>query len=237
MSLEMRKISSINQNSEGLRAYFSKIYTYMAGALSVSAMTAYLAIKEPFINLFYKMTDKGLSLSLLGILAMIAPLIMVFFISSNKLSLSKVRVFYWVFSALMGISFSSALLFYTAGSVFQIFLVTAGSFLGMSLYARTSQRDFSAWGSFLFMGVIGLVLTMVINLFFQSNFLTMALSLISVVLFSGLTIYDTQRLKYMYSDSLTDDERDSVALRGALSLYINFINIFLSLLNLFGERR
>ncbi len=237
MALETRKITPIERIDEGMQAYFSKIYAYMAGALGVSAVSAYFSAKDPILSLLYTVTEKGLTPSLLGILTMIAPLAIVFFISMGKFSLSNTKLLFWGFSVLMGISLSSILLTYTAGSVFQIFLVTACSFLGMSLYARSTQRDFSAWGSFLTMGVIGLIVTMVINLFLKSNFLTMAGSLVSVVIFAGLTIYETQRLKYMYSAAFSAEEREAVALRGALSLYISFINLFVSLLNLAGDRR
>lgn len=239
MDFKSQPVLTVERGENSLQAYFSKIYGYMANALAISCACAYLVTKEPLINLFYTATANGVSYSLLGWLSIFAPLILIFFIhsSANQLNTQKTKIFFFLFSALMGVSLSNVFLLYTSGSAFQAFLVTAGSFLGLSIYAKTTKRDLTPTGSFLSMGVIGLILTMVINIFLKSSFLTMAISLIGVVIFAGLVIYDTQKLKQMHYMTSSAEERDVAALRGALSLYLDFINLFWFILSFIGERK
>lgn len=239
MDFKTQPILSVERGENSLQSYFSKVYGYMANALAVSSVCAYLVTKEPLINLFYTATANGVSYSLLGWLSIFAPLILIYFIhsSATQLNVQKTKIFFFVFSALMGVSLSNAFLLYTSASAFQAFLVTAGSFLGLSIYAKTTTRDMTPMGSFLSMGVIGLLLTMVVNIFLKSSFLTMAVSVIGVVIFAGLVIYDTQKLKQMHYMSSTSEEKEVSALRGALSLYLDFINLFWFILSFMGDRK
>lgn len=239
MEFNSQGFKVIDRVDSGIQSYFNKIYAYMAEALGLSALTAFLASKEPLLSLFYKSTQTGLTYSWIGWLAILSPLFLIFYINfqSVQQNIRKTRIIFWSFSALMGISLTNVFLLYTAASAFQAFLVTAGSFLGLSLYGRATKRDISGWGAFLYMGLIGLIVTSIIGIFLKSNFLSLALSLVGVVIFAGLTAYDTNRLKQMYYMGMSDEEQDKVAVRGALSLYLNFINMFWSILNLLGDRK
>ena len=137
----------------------------------------------------------------------------------------------------MGVSLANVFLLYTSASVCQAFLVTAGSFLGLSLYGRSTDRDLTAWGRFLYMGLLGLILTSIVGIFVKSSFLTLVLNVVCVFIFAGLTAYDTQRLKQSYQSGMDEELQDSIAIRGALSLYLNFINMFMAILNLLGDRK
>ncbi len=239
MEFNSQGFSVVERTNTDVQVYFNKIYSYMSQALGLSALTAYLASKEPLLNLFYTHSQSGLTYSWIGWLAILSPLFLVFYINSQSAiqNIAKTKIIFWSFSALMGISLANVFLLYTAASVFQAFLVTAGSFLGLSLYARSTKRDLSGWGRFLYMGLIGLILTSFVGIFLKSNFLSTGLSLSSVIIFSGLTAYDTSRLKQMYQSGLSEETLDGVAVRGALSLYLNFINMFWAILNLLGDRK
>jgi FtsH-binding integral membrane protein len=168
-----------------------------------------------------------------------APLALVFFISAriNSMSLTTAQISFWAFSALMGASISSIFLIYAGESITRVFFITAAAFGALSLWGYTTKRDISAWGSFLFMGLIGIIIASVVNLFIGSTALQFAVSVIGVLVFAGLTAYDTQQIKEMYSanDDHTMSGRNAV--RGALRLYLDFINLFMMLLSLFGDRR
>ncbi len=239
MEFNSQGFSVVEKPNMGVQIYFNKIYSYMAQALGISALTAFLSAREPLLSLFYTQTQTGLSYSWIGWLAILSPLFLVFYINSQSAiqNISKTKVIFWSFSALMGVSLSNVFLLYTTASAFQAFLVTAGSFLGLSLYGRSTNRDLTAWGRFLYMGLIGLILTSIVAIFLKSSFLSVALNLACVVIFAGLTAYDTQRLKYMYQSGLSGDAQEGVAVRGALSLYLNFINMFMAVLNLLGDRK
>jgi FtsH-binding integral membrane protein len=168
-----------------------------------------------------------------------APLAMVFFISAriNSMGLGAAQASFWAFAALMGLSISSIFLVYTQASITQVFFITAASFGALSLYGYTTSKDLSAWGSFLFMGLIGIIIAMVVNIFLASTALQFAISVIGVLIFAGLTAYDTQQIKEMYyaGDDRTVAGRKAVM--GALRLYLDFLNMFMMLLSLFGGRR
>lgn len=234
-----RSFGAIERMSEGLQSYFAKVYNYMAGGLAVSGVVAWLTAREPFIGLFYKMTPQGVNYSLLGWVAVFSPLILIFMISSslNKLKVNRAQGLFWLFSGLMGVSLSNIFLFFSGESIFQAFLITAGMFAGMSLYGYTTKRSLASWGSFLFMGLIGIILASLVNLFVQSSAFNFGISVIAVFIFVGLTAYDTQTLKNMYSETDGEDVRNAKAISGALSLYLDFINLFRLMLYFLNDRK
>ena len=171
---------------------------------------------------------------------MLAPLAFVFFLSFRiyKMSVPAAQIAFWAFAGVMGLSLSSIFLVYTGQSITQVFFVTAAAFGGLSLYGYTTKRNLSAWGTFLFMGLIGVVIASLVNLFLQSSALQFAISVIGVLVFAGLTAYDTQRIKDGYYEVMGDaTAMTKGAIMGALNLYLDFINLFVMLLQLFGSRR
>ena len=187
------------------------------------------------------LTDFGVALyaSPLKWVVMLAPLAFVFFLSFRvyKMSVGAAQASFWLFAAVMGISLSSIFVVFTGQSITQVFFITAGAFAGLSLFGYTTKRDLSGWGSFLIMGVIGIVLAAIVNLFLQSSALQFAISVIGVLVFAGLTAYDTQQIKDNYY-AVRDDATMLAkgAIMGALNLYLDFINLFVSMLQLFGNR-
>ena len=228
---------------QGLRSYMLRVYNYMASGVAITGVVAYLTYMFAVVD-----SGAGLQLTPFGNLifasafkwvVIFAPLGMVFFLSAriNSMSLSATQISFWVFAALMGLSLGSIFLVYAHASIARVFFITAASFGALSLYGYTTKRDLSAWGSFLFMGLIGIIIAMLVNLFLASSALQFAISVIGVLIFAGLTAYDTQRIKEMY-DSMDDDGTiGRKAIMGALSLYLDFINLFLMLLRLVGDRR
>jgi FtsH-binding integral membrane protein len=177
--------------------------------------------------------------SLLRWVVMFAPLAFVFLLSFrvHQMSLGAAQIAFWGFAAVMGVSLSSIFLVFTGTSISQVFFVTAIAFAGLSLWGYTTEKDFSGWGTFLIMGVIGIIGAALVNLFLQSSALQFALSVIGVLVFAGLTAYDTQRIKDIYFEVAGDATAiGKAAIMGALSLYLDFINMFVMLLNLFGNR-
>jgi FtsH-binding integral membrane protein len=169
-----------------------------------------------------------------------APLGIVIYLSFalRSMSLMAAQISYWLYAAIMGISLSVIFLTFTGESIARIFFITAGTFGGMSIYGYTTRRDLTGFGSFLIMGLWGLIIASLVNLFLQSSGLQFALSVIGVLVFVGLTAYDTQKLKALYTQvSIDAEQQGKVAIMGALTLYLDFINLFLNLLHLFGERR
>jgi hypothetical protein len=169
---------------------------------------------------------------------MLAPLGMVFFLSARvqKMSVQSGQIAFWAFAALMGASLSSIFLVYTHGSIAQVFFITAATFGGLSLYGYTTKKDLSGWGSFLMMGLIGIIIAMIVNIFLASSALQFAISVIGVLVFAGLTAYDTQSIKEGYYAGDGDTVTGQKAIMGALRLYLDFLNMFLMLLSLFGNR-
>lgn len=225
---------------EGLRQYMLKVYNYMTGGLCITALMAYLVANTSLVRLFFSIgADGAASMSGFGWLCFFAPLIMVFAFGwvLNKGTLAQVQGMFWGFSAVMGLSLTPILMAYTGASVARVFLITAAMFGGMSLYGYTTKKDLSAMGSFMIMGVWGLIIASIINIFFQSPGLSYAISVIAVIAFTGLTAYDTQAIRQMYYEQDSSDMIGRKAIRGALSLYLDFINIFVALMNLMGERR
>ncbi|MCY4186168.1 MAG: Bax inhibitor-1/YccA family protein [Rhodobacteraceae bacterium] len=219
---------------EGLRAHMNRVYAYMAGAMLITGAVAYLSSTSfTLMQLIYSTP--------LQWVVMLAPLGVVFFLSAriNKMSTSAAQTTFWIFSGLMGLSISYIFLLYTGYSIVHTFLVTAIAFASLSLWGYTTKRDISGWGSFLIMGLIGIILASLVNLFVALPGLSFAISVIGVLIFAGLTAYDTQRLKNEYLHFATRGDElwlQKSAILGSLSLYLNFLNLFLLLLHLFGQR-
>ena len=170
---------------------------------------------------------------------MLSPLAIVFAMSfgANRLSTGALQGLYWAYATLMGLSLASIFVIYTGGSIAKMFFATAGAFAGLSLYGYTTKRDLSAMGAFMVMGLIGIILASLLNLFFKSTGLELAISVLGVLIFAGLTAWDTQKLKMMYYSVEGSDFAGKAVVLGALTLYLDFINMFLFLLRLFGDRR
>ncbi len=236
----------------GLRAYMLRIYNYMSIGLAITGLAAlgvYMAAvtTDPsgaaakFGNAFLTPFGYAMYVSPLKWLFILAPLAMVFAISAGieRLKPATSQMLFWVFSALMGISLSSIFLVYTHTSIVRVFFITAATFGALSLYGYTTKRDMSGMGSFLFMGLIGIIIASLVNLFLASSMLQFIVSVVGVLVFAGLTAWDTQRLKndYIYGyASQGGDVAERAAITGALSLYLNFINLFTLLLQLLGQR-
>ena len=227
----------------GLRAYMLKIYNYMASALALTGITAlFTANSEPMREALYRMSETGHAVGLtgLGLVVALAPLGMVFWLSLgiNRMSAQTAQISFWAFSVLMGLSLSSVFMTYTDASIARAFFVTAGTFGAMSLYGYTTKRDLTGMGSFLIMGLIGVILASLVNVFLKSSGLDFALSVLGVLIFVGLTAYDTQKIKAIYYQIGAGGEMLAKAsIMGALNLYMDFINIFLHLLRFMGDRR
>ena len=221
----------------GLRSYMLAIYNYMASGVLLSGAVALLvasnaAIRAPFFGATGAPT-------LLGWIAVFAPLALVFVISfgMNRLSESSVKALFWLYTALMGVSLSTVLLAYTGVSVARTFFISAAAFGALSLWGYTTKKDLSGFGTFLIMGLVGLLIAMVVNMFLRSTTMDLVVSVIGVLLFAGLTAYDTQRLKSFYFDEAASVSRGKIVVMGALTLYLDFINLFLFLLRFMGNRR
>lgn len=214
----------------GLRAYMLRVYNYMATGVGLTGLVALLT---------YQVTGDALLRSPLIWVFMLAPLALVFFISSriNTLSAETARLLFFVYAASVGVSLSTIFHVYTGASITRVFFISAAAFGALSIWGYTTQRELSGFGTFLIMGVIGIVIASVVNIFLKSSGLDWMISIIGVGVFAGLTAYDTQRIKGMYdrSDDATSSGRKAVM--GALSLYLDFINLFVMLLRLAGNRR
>jgi len=181
----------------------------------------------------------ALFFSALKWVVMLAPLGIVFYMSFgiNKMSAAKAQTVFWVFAALMGLSLSWILLVYTGVSVARVFFITSATFGAMSIYGYTTKRDLTKLGSFLMMGLVGIIIASLVNIFLKSSMMYFVISILGVLIFVGLTAYDTQKIKNMYQSSDTGELMGKKAVMGALTLYLDFINLFIMLLRLFGQRR
>jgi FtsH-binding integral membrane protein len=216
----------------GLRDYMLRIYNYMASGLALTGIVAYLFAQYLYAN-------PALARSPLMFVIMLAPLGLVMWLSFgiNRMQASTAQALFWVYSALMGLSLASVFLVFTGASIARVFFITAGTFAAMSLYGYTTRRDLSQFGSFLFMGLIGIIIASLVNLFIASSALQFAISVIGVIVFTGLTAWDTQQIKEMYFASDGYEVAGKKAVMGALRLYLDFINLFMMLLQLLGARR
>ena len=237
----MSKVGSISNVDLGLREYMMRVYNYMCGGLCMTALVAYLIANTSLITVFFNVAPTGqvMGMSGFGWLALFAPFIMVFAFGwvLARGSLAQVQGVFWGFSAIMGASLAPIVLSYTGASVTRIFLITAAMFGGMSIYGYTTKKDLTAMGSFMIMGVWGIIIASIVNIFLKSPGLYYAISFLSVIAFTALTAYDTQKIREIYMDSDSSDTLTRKAISGALALYMDFINVFIALLNLFGERR
>jgi len=235
---------------QGLRAYMLRVYNLMALGLVITGFAAL------GVNMLATTTDpaaavatlaNGKMLTSLGValyasplkwVVMLAPLGMVFFLSArvHSLSISAAQTSFWIFAGLMGLSLSSIFLVYTSQSIVQTFFITAASFGALSIYGYSTRRDLTGMGSFLIMGVFGLIIAMVVNIFLASPALQFAISAIGVLVFAGLTAYDTQKIKEMYFEGDDAMVAGRKAIMGALTLYLDFINLFSFLLAFMGNR-
>jgi len=229
---------------EGLRSYMLKVYNYMGIGLVVTGLVAYLTYTQSFIEQggrIVGLTGLGEALftSPLQWVVMLAPLAFVLVLSFgiNKLSPAVTQVLFWAFAAVMGLSLASIFAVYTGGSIAKVFFISAAMFGGMSLYGYTTKRDLSQIGSFLIMGLFGLIIASIVNVIWPSGPLGFAISILGVVIFLGLTAWDTQKIKESYQQGMDAAWETKGAVMGALSLYLDFLNLFLMLLRLFGQQR
>lgn len=217
---------------QGLRSYMLGIYNYMALGVALTGVVAYFTAQSPaMLNAIF-----GTPLQWV---VMLAPLgfVLVMSFGMNRLSSSALQALFWTFAAVMGLSLASIFIIYTGSSVARVFFITASAFAGLSLFGYTTKRDLSPMASFLIMGLIGVFIGFLVNIFLQSSAFEFALSVIGVLVFAGLTAWDTQRLKNTYFEvSGNAEAMAKVSIMGALSLYLNFINMFIMLLNLMGSR-
>ena len=215
----------------GLRAYMLRVYNYMSVALALSGAVAFFVSTSPAMQQVIFGTP-------LMWVVFLAPLGLVFFLSARiqKMSATAAQTTFWIFAALMGLSLASIFIAYTPESITRVFFITAGAFAGLSLVGYTTKKDLSGMGTFLFMGVIGLVIAMVVNMFLGSSMLQLGISALGVLIFAGLTAYDTQKIKLMYYEGDGAEVATKKSIMGALKLYLDFLNMFIFLMHIFGNR-
>ena len=229
----------------GLRAYMLRVYNWMTSGLLLTGIVATLIANTSLIDAFYPVvrTPYGAmhSATPLAMIAMLAPLgfVLVLSMGVNRLSTTAAQGLFWAFCATMGASLTNIFLIYTSESIVRVFFITAATFGAMSLWGYTTKSDLSRMGSFLMMGLFGMIIAGLVNIFLHSSALQFALSLIGVVVFTGLTAYDTQRIKgdyVQFAYAVGTDGANKRSVYDALSLYLNFINLFMLLLQLLGNR-
>jgi FtsH-binding integral membrane protein len=215
----------------GLRDYMLRIYNYMASGLALTGIVAYV-----FAN--SSVYDQVAHTPLIWLI-MLAPLGLVMWLSYgiNRMQASTAQALFWIFAAVMGLSLASVFKVFTGESIARVFFITAGTFAAMSLYGYTTRRDLSQFGSFLMMGLFGIIIASLVNLFIASSALQFAISVIGVLVFTGLTAWDTQQIKEMYVAYEDGEVAGKKAIMGALRLYLDFINLFMMLMQLMGTRR
>jgi FtsH-binding integral membrane protein len=241
-------ISDAQIVDQGLRNYMLKVYNYMGSGVFLTGIVSLLLFKlsggydiQVSSTGITGLTGIGQALfaSPLMWVVMLAPLGIVLYMSFGirKMSAAKAQTTFWVFAALMGASLASIFLVYTGQSITRVFFITSGTFGAMSIYGYTTKRDLTKLGSFLMMGLIGIIIASIVNIFLKSSMMYFVISIIGVLIFVGLTAYDTQKIKNMYFASDDSETMGKKAVMGALTLYLDFINLFIMLLRLFGQRR
>ena len=228
----------------GLRSHMLRVYNYMVCGLLLTGILAVIVAQASVLT-----NDAGQIIGLTGLgqtlfgsplkwVVMLAPLGLVFFLSArlHAMKQSTAQVVFWIYAALMGVSMATIFMAFTGASVARVFFITAGTFAGMSLWAYTTKKDLSGWGSFLFMGLIGIIIAMIVNIFLESSALQFVISVVGVLVFVGLTAYDTQNIKNEYAEHYDEETQGKLAISGALRLYLDFINLFIMMLHLFGNR-
>jgi len=215
----------------GLREYMLRVYNYMASGLALTGIIAYLGFRT---NIYAAVAGTPLIWVLL-----LAPLGVVFYLSAriNKMSFSSAQTWFWVYAGLVGLSLSGIFYIYSGVSITRVFFITASMFGAVSLYGYTTKRDLTGFGSFLFMGLIGIVIASVVNIFLVSSAMQFAISVIGVLVFTGLTAYDTQKIKEIYYVGDGHEVAGKKSIMGALALYLDFLNLFLMMLRLMGGNR
>ena len=230
--VNLTRVGSSNY-SEGLRIYMNNIYKYMSFALLITGFVAYFVANTPaLLKLIFG--------SPLSIVVMLAPLLYVFYFSSRIWSMSpeRARNNLWIFSGIMGLSLTSIFLAYTSTSIVRTFFITSATFAGMSFYGYSTKKDLTGVGQFMMMGLIGIIIASIVNIFMKSAGMEFMISVIGVVIFTALTAYDVQKLKQTYDYvGINADAEQKVAIIGALNLYMDFINLFLMLLRFTGDNK
>ena len=232
----------------GLRAYMIRVYNYMTAGVALTGLVAWLAFQAAGGDQIHIVGNQVTGLTAFGHAIFASPLMWLFVLAPlglvmllsfgiNRLSASTALTLFFVYAGLLGLSLATIFLAYTGASITRVFFISAATFGAMSLYGYTTQRDLTGFGSFLFMGLIGLVIASLVNIFLQSSGLYWVISVVGVLIFVGLTAYDTQSIKEMYDVNDDGSVAGRKAVMGALRLYLDFINLFLMLLRLFGDRR
>ena len=227
-------------HDEGLRQYFLRIYTLMSTGLAITAVAAFAVLAVPSLtSLMFNITAGGqfVDLTLIGKIITFAPLgiAMYFAFGYDRITAQNAQILFWVYAALIGMSLASLGFIYTGTSIARTFFVCSGMFGGMSLYGYSTQKDLTSLGSFLYMGLLGIVLTSILNFWLQSSAVEFAISIIGVFVFTGLIAYDTQKLKSLYYQGA--DNRGKMGVMAAFTLYLDFINLFIFLLRFLGKRK
>ncbi len=227
----VRSADTVYGVDAGLREYMLRVYNYMASGLALTGIVAYVAAYSGFYV--------AIARTPLIWLVILAPLGLVMLMSFGlqKMQASTLQLVFWIYSGLMGLSMAVLFIAFTGASIARVFFITAGTFAAMSLYGYTTRRDLSQFGSFLFMGLIGIIIASLVNMFIASSALQFAISVIGVLVFTGLTAWDTQQIKEMYYEGDGAEIASKKAVMGALRLYLDFINLFMMLMQLLGTRR
>lgn len=218
---------------QGLRSHMLRVYNYMAAALGLTGLVAY------FVGTNAALMHTLMANPILFWGIALAPIALVFFLSFRiaHMSFMTAQTVFWIYAALMGLSLASIFVVYRLDSIARVFFITAGTFAAMSIYGYTTKRDLTNMGSFLMMGLIGIIIASIVNIFLKSSGLGFAISILGVLIFVGLTAYDTQKIKEIYFEGDDSTIAGKKAIMGALALYLDFINLFLMLLRLFGDRK
>ena len=243
MSFTRHNVASSKATSydKGLREYMLGVFGYMSLALLITGVIAFFTASTPAImKLFYAGRPDGTyGLSGLGYLVSFAPIIFVlsFSFGINAMSVATARIALLAYSAVLGLSLSFIFIAYTGESIARTFFISASVFATMSIYGYTTKRDLTSFGSFLIMGLVGLIIASLVNLFLQSSAMNFVISIIGVLIFTGLTAWDVQRISRIYWGLPAGEQRQKAAIMGTLSLYMDFINLFLFMLRFLGNRR
>ena len=226
------RATSAVEIDEGLRACMLKVYNYMGLGLALTGAVAFFTATSPAMM----QAIHGTALSWLVMLSPLAFILVLSF-GIQKLRPATAQALFWAFAGVMGLSMSSIFIAYTGTSIARVFFITAALFGAMSLYGYTTKKSLASWGSFLFMGLLGVIIAMVVNIFLASSALHFAISVIGVLIFTGLTAYDTQSIKQQYYEGDGAVIAEKKAIMGALRLYLDFINLFIMLMHLMGQQR
>jgi uncharacterized protein len=214
----------------GLRTHMQRVYNYMSGGLAATGLVAYIVAHTALAAIIFGSPLKWL--------VMLGPLAFLFFIPGmGRYSVGQCQALFWSFCTVMGLSLSTIFFVYSDASIARAFFITGADFAAMSLYGYTTKSDLTRMGAFMMMGLIGLIIASVVNIFFMSSALQWVVSVVGVIVFTGLTAYDVQRIKQTYAESWGGDTNNKLAISGALSLYLDFINLFMSILRLTGNSR